>query len=1005
MRFRFADFEVDEEAFALRHGGEPIEIAPLPLRLLIHLLRCHPTAPSKNELLETLWPDTVVGEASLSKAVRQARAALGEGASDEGVLRTVRGRGFRIGVPVVAVDPDLGDAEAAPRVTLFGRDAELAACDRARAASEQGSLQALLLAGEPGIGKTGLAEEVAARAAAEGALALFGRCSELAGAPAYWPWSQILGDYAARRDEAVLRRELGRAATLVADVVPEIGERLGLSEAPERTPSPQDRFRFFEGVARFVRRASEERLLLFVFDDLHWADEPSLLLLTFLVREAAAARLLLVVTYRDVELVPGSPCEQALAALARTQRVATTLELGGLDRAAIGQLVGSDLGREASDAFVDEVLERTGGNPFFAHELARGETTGAAVPAGVQQVISRRMGDLPTACGALLRCAAVVGREADVPLLALAVDTTPAEALAALEPAERARLVRVEPGAGRVRFAHDLIRETLLSGLAAHERTAWHARVAQALERQHGAHPDPVLSELATHHAASLPVGDPARAVHWAMQAAEQDMRRLAFEPAAEHAALALDGVDRGDASLAPARAGALDLQAEALFRAGRREAALSARWRQVEVARATDDAEQLARAAIGIATAHVLTAGKQGDVARLLRDALRTLGRGRPGLRAQALCWLARQLTWSDEAEDPVALTQQAVDLAQEAEDPDTLAEVLGARGSILEMGGTDADRTQTYEALLRLGRERGAPHFEADALSLRLQHRMELGDPVGIDRDLETCADLAEASAHPFHRAHLARSRAMRALWRGDLDEAERRVGEAAALGAEVDADHAGLVASAQLGALRRLQARSEEIEAGARAAAEAHPAMLSFRCGLAAIALDAGREDEARETLLRLARRGFADLRPRDPNLALQLALLAEVAVALGEAEAAEALAPWLDAYAGRVLSVPNVLTVGAADRHRGAIAGLIGDPDAGEAHLTQAIEIERRMEAGPWLAHALVDRARIRRARGRDDAQADLAEAKALADQGRWPGLARRVERVASERTPA
>ena len=391
---------------------------------------------------------------------------------------------------------------------FVGRDEELgdlhAAVDRALA----GRSSVFLLAGEPGIGKSRLADEVARRAEDRGATVLWGRGWEAGGAPAYWVWVQALRSYVQGVDPATLRGQLGRGAPEIAQMLPGLREVLPNLEEPTAPESEGARFRLFDAVASFLRAAAETQPLALIFDDLHAADTPSLLLLQFVARELARERIVVIATFRDVAPVPGEALTATLAELAR-ERGTRRIALQGLPLADVARIIHSTTGLDPPQALTEAIHAETEGNPLFVTEVARllasedrleGEDWRPAIPPGVRDVITQRLGLVSEGCRSTLGFASVIGREFDVTALERLADEPEAELLAALDEATEARLVGDSPGTpGRLRFSHALIRDTLYDELPSARRALLHRRLGETLEELHAHDLDPYLAELAHH--------------------------------------------------------------------------------------------------------------------------------------------------------------------------------------------------------------------------------------------------------------------------------------------------------------------------------------------------------------------------------------------------------------------------------------------------------------------------------------------------------------------------
>ncbi|GAA5192331.1 hypothetical protein GCM10023322_51710 [Rugosimonospora acidiphila] len=406
------------------------------------------------------------------------------------------------------------------RPGLVGREPELALLAAAGAnARARHGLELALISGEAGAGKTALAEALIADLAARGWTTAWGANPEHEGAPPAWPWTRILAGLA----------------------------QAGHGRAPATTVPPQDakdpaaaRFRVHRAVVSYLDTVAGRGKLLLVLDDVHRAGEETLALLATLVSEPPAHPVLVMATLRTTEISTG-----LAELLARTARAEPTrVYLGGLPRAAVGELVAATTRRPVPDPIVRMIHERSGGNPFFVRELARlfdaeGDAALAAVPAGVRDVIRHRLAALPDAARTVLRQAAVIGRDVDLEvLIPLAGDEN-----LVLDTLDSALLLGflVERGPDRSSFAHALVRDTLYEEVSRARRARWHATVGEVLER---VHPDDVEA-LAHHYLLADSRATAAKAAHYAAAAAGRAERRFAPHEAARLWRAALAAHDR----------------------------------------------------------------------------------------------------------------------------------------------------------------------------------------------------------------------------------------------------------------------------------------------------------------------------------------------------------------------------------------------------------------------------------------------------------------------------
>ena len=451
-----------------------------------------------------------------------------------------------------------------PGGVFVGREHEIEALLRALGDALAGHGRLLVIGGEPGIGKSRLAEELASAATESRAEVLWGRCWEAGGAPPYWPWAQAIRSHVRETDTEQLLGELGADAGEIADVVAEVREQVP-DLGPSRTiDHPQTaRFRLFDSMTGFLKRVARAQPLVLVLDDLHWADEGSLRLLEFVARELAEARLLLVGTYRDVELSRRHPLSQTLAELTR-ERLFERIVLRGLSSGDVAQFIEATCGTSPPHALVSAVHAQTEGNPLFMTEVVRlltqeGELTperlsgsegwSMRIPEGVREVIGRRLDRLSDQCNEVLSVASVIGREFGLDQLKrLLEDYSEDRLLQLLEEALSARVIEEATGAiDRYQFTHTLIQETLADELSLTRRVRLHARIAEALEALYGEDSDQHAAELAHHFAQAQTLLGPDRLIRYSLIAGESALAASAHEQALAHFECALAAKDSAE--------------------------------------------------------------------------------------------------------------------------------------------------------------------------------------------------------------------------------------------------------------------------------------------------------------------------------------------------------------------------------------------------------------------------------------------------------------------------
>src|SRR6201991_1945249 len=431
---------------------------------------------------------------------------------------------------------------------FVGRGSELERLLSAWQTSLGGGACAVLIAGEPGVGKTRLAGEWSRQAYEQGAAVLYGRCDEDLGAP-YQPFAEALRSIVPCVGTSRLRGLRGVEALL--PLVPGLVDEVPDLAAPTRADPDTERYALFDAVVALLEIASAEAPVVLVLDDLHWAAKPTLLLLRHVLRFGDRARIQIVGTYRSTDLDRSHPLAAMLADLHRGAGSGTA------NRIALGGLGEDDVTAYVTEAgYHDEELARalalvTGGNPFFLIEALRhvDETGGVwdptTLPQGVRETVSRRLSRLTAETNTALAAAAVVGSRFALDLVEKVVEQ---DLVDAFDEACKAGIVIEEPG-GRYRFNHALVRQSLLAELASVRRMRLHQRIAVALETEPGAD-DELLAELAHHYFECAWAGNAAKAVEYCRRAADQAMARLAYEGAADLYDRALHALEEIDDEL-----------------------------------------------------------------------------------------------------------------------------------------------------------------------------------------------------------------------------------------------------------------------------------------------------------------------------------------------------------------------------------------------------------------------------------------------------------------------
>jgi DNA-binding winged helix-turn-helix (wHTH) protein/tetratricopeptide (TPR) repeat protein len=998
MLHRFGEFALDTASCELRRAGELVAVQRRVFDFLAHMVKNPDRLVKKEELLEEVWGGVAVSEASLAQAVKHARRALGDDADQPAYLLTVRGRGYRFAGAVTRHAPSEAKREserpAAPRAPvsapLVGREGELARVEEIVRDAVAGRARVLVVSGEPGIGKTRLLDEIAARAKAQGMTVLSGRCYEGdEGAPALWPWTEILRQAARIDPEGV--------AALGPELAPDAAPRASARVDPDPLRA---RFQLFDRVASLLARIAEATPLALAIDDLDRADEASLLLLKLLARGLREARVLIACALRAP--VAGTLAE-ALGAIAR-EPSHRALPLSGLGEDEVRRFLEAQGGTAAQPELVRAVHARTGGNPFFLTQVVHVLAThaGADAEAALLELLLRSStGDairahlerLSPACREALGVAAVCGRVFDLGPLAAAAEKGAPAVLALLDEAIAAGIVRAdEARSGRFRFVHALVRDALYGAIPLSARVTLHARIGEALAARDEAGTAQSIAEIAYHLVHAAPLGGAARAAEYAVRAAEEAQRAGLHEDAARLYERALEALDLATSD--PIRRVEVMLAlGNARFRAGDLARSKQIFEQSARLARALGDGDKFADAALGYALEDERSAADQRRIA-ILEEGLAAISGGSEARRALLTGRLAVAQYFAVEAAARETLGRNAVAAARRAGDPAALAFALRCLHFVLLSPSTAEERSAVSHELVTLARRLDDREGLLRALACRIADGLELGRIAEADADVAAHASIAADLGQPAHQWSARAFRAGRALAGG-------RVSDAAALLAAHTAPAGALPLLFQL---RRAERRLGEIVPDLGAAAARAPERALRRAMLGIASLEAGDRDAARRALEALVGPAHSAIRV-DLEWLAAVAHLAEIACALGDERRGAILHDALAPYADRlVLAGSGTVALGPGAHFAGLAASAAGRHDEAVRRLEEAITLSRRFGAPPFEARARLALASacVRRgARGdRSRARELAAEARVNAEQIGHADLAERAASIAA-----
>ena len=873
----------------------------------------------------------------------------------------------------VELPPELAARAQAP---LIGRAREMSELERLWSAATDHRPGAapgriVVLGGDPGIGKTRLAAELAQRVHARGACVIAGRAPQET-LVAYQLFVEALRQYLLNVPMGELQATTRDYGSELARLIPELRRRAPDLPLPSTVEPETDRYRLFEAVVGVLSSISARAPVLLVLDDLQWADRPTLLLLRHLARAPDPARLLILGAYRTTEAGAES-FGDALADLKR-ERLISEIAVGGLSEPETAELVQTWTREPPSLAFAHALHEETEGNPLFIEEIVRhlaeagvrASEAGArelqrfGLPENVKQVIARRLGRLSAQATEWLRVAAVIGRDFGSDLHERVVGLDEDEYLNALDEALSTGLV-VETGSDAgYSFAHALIRETLYEGMSAARRARIHRRVGEALEAADNS--DRYLTALAHHftRAASAETGN--KAIAYARRAGERATRMLEHEEAGEHYTRALEVLKRVDPDALDRRCELLLLIGEARVRSGERALSVRAFTEAAALADSLGDRAALARAAIGASRRYIQQPGVvETEVIELLRRALAANEGEHSVVRVCLLARLCGALYYSRERGKMKVLSDEATAIAQELEDPAARAHACAARRRALWSPANLQARLETSTEMLTCAHEAEDLELELQAHAWLAVDLLESGDREAVDAQMESFDAGAERLRQPLFTWQATIWASMRALLAGEPRRAEGHASEALSIGAgSITARDYHAV---QMLAIRREDGRMGELDPAIRGLVERNAERHAWRAALAMLLWESGHAEEAQAQIDELSEHDFAGL-PLDGDWLTTMALAADVTAGLRDHATAATLYDQLVPYqSANVVIGLGAVCLGSVATFLGKLAATTGREREAARHFEQALAANAALRAPACVARTELEYARL------------------------------------------
>lgn len=821
------------------------------------------------------------------------------------------------------------------------------------------------------MGKTRLIAEFADIAEAKGTRVLWSQMIEDPGAPPYFSWLLALRSCIQQSDNESLLADLGSSAADIADIVPELRDRLGLDHRQRPSDSAAARHQLFDSVTRYLLSTSARQPLVLLLDNLHSADYSSLALLEYFCQQIAGNPVMVVAAYRESELNRRHPLRPVVNRLTRNAGF-LRLSLGGLSRAEVAELLHSHVGHPLPVPLVSAVHEQSDGNPLFVTEVGsmlaqqkpsrQLSSAGVhfTVPESLREVIVARLDALAAETSDLLSVAAVLGREFDIHVLADLADIRARRVTDLLNQAETSGVVAAL-GPGRFHFHHVLFREVLYAEHSTIARARLHRKAGDRLEARYQDDTGPHTAELAYHFFESAQAGREQEAIHYCRQAAEVAVGQRAYGEAVSFLDCALQVAQLEENINQERRFGILQAMGRAQYQAGQLSAATQSLMKAAILAYRRQWWKQLADALFLFQLVCQQSGFRHVASVPLHKAVLEHIPEKDDVLRARTLASLAKAYRTADESERAAETFRKSIVLARTFDDPDVLLDCLRKGNWTFGRHPTTVrEGLEISREALALAESLERTEAVLDSVVDVVFQLSDLGEITEMQQQLVVLRRLAMEERQPHFQNVLVGFETAVAILQGRWGDAIRGANEGVrslplqgVLGLQGRFAFQVFAIKKMQGTLGQVQELAERIFSANSDAEMWLPGRILLHCEL-------GQRKQAQDALQQLGDPGEL---PRDDLLEIALVYLAEACAWLGDVQRCKVLFELLTPYRGLNVTLPGTIMLGAVSGCLALLATAMRRPDEAKELFEEALLMNSSMGAAPALARTQVEFARL------------------------------------------